>query len=329
VGIGLYLLPRTLVRVIARLPDEPFYPYYDNRTQRLVVLPAVAVKITPRFSLGIGFNVLAGLGGSVIAIEGPTRSLEPRVDEQIDTRLKLNVGARWQISDAHALAVTFRQAFSVPFATVADTVVAGQPLALDLNAEGLYTPDELVLGWAGRLDQTLISADVTWSRWSAYPGPYVHVNSDLPLVGPLAGETPVVPWSDTIGLRLGVEHAFGDWFVRGGYGYETSPVPSEQPGVTNLLDGPKHTFAIGLGVRVGHARIDVHAQAQLVGARTLHKTVAAPGENPAPFDALRDEVTDNPNDPTTLGVQISNPGYPSIDGGGQVYSGGITVEFGL
>ena len=43
---------------------------------------------------------------------------------------------------------------------------------------------------------------------------------------------------------------------------------------------------------------------------------APAGDEPAPFDALRDESTDDP------GVQISNPGYPSIRSGGQVVSGG-------
>src|SRR5688572_26670437 len=42
VGLGLYVLPATVMRITARLPDEPFYPYYD-RTQRLTVLPALAV----------------------------------------------------------------------------------------------------------------------------------------------------------------------------------------------------------------------------------------------------------------------------------------------
>jgi len=28
----------------------------------------------------------------------------------------------------------------------------------------------------------------------------------------------------------------------------------------------------------------------------------------------------------TVGAQISNPGYPSLDSGGQVFSGGVTLE---
>src|SRR5262249_47458120 len=37
VGLALYIVPEELVRVIAHRPEEPFFPLYDNRTQRLVV----------------------------------------------------------------------------------------------------------------------------------------------------------------------------------------------------------------------------------------------------------------------------------------------------
>lgn len=338
VGIGLYLLPDTVIRVIARQPEEPFYPYYDNRTQRLVVLPVIAVRPSDRLAFGIGLNALAGLAGQVVAAQGPTRALEPRVDEEIGTRVRLNAGVRWRATPWWEVALVYRQAFGVPFSTVTNNEVAGEPIDLAIDAEGLYTPDQVVVGNAWRAGGLDLSLDLTWARWSGYPGPYVTVDSELPLVGALRGRLPDVPWSDSFGARLGLERAMplggrgGAWQLRGGYGLETSPVPDEQPGVTNLLDGPKHTIAAGVGVRIpGLARgrtlrIDLHAQAQLVGARTLRKTVAAQGESPAPFDALRDEVTDDATDPTTQGVQISNPGYPSIRSGGQVFSGGITIE---
>ena len=41
---------------------------------------------------------------------------------------------------------------------------------------------------------------------------------------------------------------------------------------------------------------------------------------------VSDEVIDDPGDPASLGVQISNPGYPGIDSGGQVFSAGVTAE---
>jgi long-chain fatty acid transport protein len=336
-GIGLYGLPGTVVQIKARLPDEPFYPYYDNRTQRIVLLPGAAVKILPGLSVGVAINFLATLRGQVTATEGATRAVEARVDEEIPSVARLNAGVRWRPAPLPQLdlAVAFRQSFSIPFATVAETMVAGEPINLDIAAAGQYTPTQITAGAAWRAGRALAELDLTWANWSAYPGPYVQVKSELPLVGPLAGELPEVPFSDTWGARLGGQVDLGahrQYALRAGYGFETSAFPEDQPGVTNLLDGYKNTVSLGFGVRLPAAlgdhdvRIDMHAQSQLVGRRTLSKRIAADDENAAPFDALRDEVEDDPNDPATQGAQISNPGFPNLRSGGEVYSAGVTME---
>jgi hypothetical protein len=322
--------PAVIARVIAHLPDEPFFPYYDNRTQRLVVLPGLAWRATPSFAVGIGLNILATLGGGVLAVEGPTRSLEPRVDEEIATRVGLHAGVRWEPGGGHRLALVFRQAFGVRFSTKAAVEVAGEPIDLDLSAEGLYTPHQLVLGYAWAQERGLVlSADVTLALWSAYDGPYVKVASALPLVGALPGRTPDVPFENTAAIRVGVEKQLGDFALRAGYGWESSPVPGDQHGITNLIDGHKHLLGVGGGVRLGRLRIDLHAQLHLVGERVLDKRIATPDDDEelGAYDLLRDEVVDDASEPETLGVQISNPGFPEIRGGGKVLSGGITMEW--
>jgi long-chain fatty acid transport protein len=345
VGVGLYMLPTTMVRVIARLPSEPFYPWYDNRTQRIVILPGLAWRVNERFNLGLAADVLAGVGGQVVAGEGPTRALDARLDAEIPTNMALHAGFQGKLADTLTIAFAYRQEFGVPFTVLSKTTVAGEPIDLAIRAKGLFTPDTFVLGFAWMSDVVHLSLDGQWALWSSYPGPFVVVDSALPLVGPLSGVLPEVPWKDTFGARLGVEKVLGldgggSWALRGGYGFETSPVPAQQPGVTNLLDGNKHTISLGLGWRVPfgeakpgeprkHLRIDLHAQAQLVGSRTLRKTVAGADEMPAPFDALRDEVVDDPGEPSTLGIQVSNPGYPSIRSGGEVFSGGLSMELEL
>jgi hypothetical protein len=329
VGVGLYLLPTTVVQVIARQPDEPFFPYYDNRTQRLVVLPVIAARVHDDVSIGIGLNILAGLSGQVLATPGPTRAIEARVDEEIFTTVKFNAGVRWHLP-LMDVALVYRQEFSVPFTTVTNNEVAGEPIDLDIHADGLYTPHEFTVGSAFHLGGVEATLDFTWSLWSLYDGPYVQVDSELPLVGGLRGNLPIVPYEDTFAVRSGivvplrVSSSGTRIDLRGGVAFETSPLPDEQPGVTNQIDGAKLTFSAGAGLiiprRKGAVKIYLHAQAQLVKERELDKTIDLGDEAPAPFDALRDE------DPDADGVQISNPGYPSIKGGGQVFSGGLTVE---
>jgi long-subunit fatty acid transport protein len=336
VGLGMYVMPGGIARIVARFPDEPFYPYYQGRTERLVIVPGVGVRVSDRIEVGVAANFLAGLGGSLQASEGATRALDARVDEKVPGVARLIAGATWSPLDALRVGVVVRQRFEVPFATRAETEVAGEPIDLDLRASGQFSPLQAAAGIAWSIPTSAggatLSADVTYARWSSYPGPFVEVKSELPLVGPLAAELPDVPWKDSVGGRLGAEAALSDVVIlRGGYGFETSPVPARQPGVTNLLDGPRHTIAAGVGLvtwRGGtkRVRLDLHVQAQVVQPRTLDKRVFAADETGDGFDGLRDEVTDDPNDPATLGAQISNPGYPTIDSGGQVFSGGLTVE---
>ncbi len=320
VGIALYALPRVMVRIQSRLPEQPFFPYYENRAQRLIVLPTLAVRVVDRVSVGIAVNFLGTLAGSVQAKDGATRSLEARVDEAVAPVAKLNAGVRWRARDDLDLALVYRQRFEVPFVTVANTEVAGQPINLDVRASAQFTPNTIVAGVAWRPAPAELTFDIAWANWSEYPGPYVKVTSQLPLLDPFSGELPDVPYTDTITLRAGAELPVEQWRLRGGYAFETSPFPDDQPGVTNLLDGHKHTVAAGAGIVFERVRVDFHAQAQLVQPRKLTKRLMATDEDGGSFDGLRDLDPDEP------GIQISNPGYPNIKSKGQMFSGGITVE---
>jgi hypothetical protein len=335
-GLGMFVLPTSIVRISARFPDEPFYPYYQGRSERLVIVPGIGVRVTDHIAVGLAANFLAGLGGGITAGEGATRALEARVDEVVPAVARAIVGARWDVRPAWSVALVFRQRFEVPFQTTAQTEVAGEPIDLDLSASSQFSPHQLAVGGTWRPTGGAVHLDLGYARWSSYPGPFVRVKSALPLVGPLAAELPAVPWRDTFAVRLGGDVALADHISgRAGYGFETSPVPASQPGVTNLLDGPKHTIGLGVGLAWPKAlagktvAVEFHAQAQLLGARRLSKKVFAAGSEGASFDGLRDEVTDDPQSPVTQGAQISNPGYPQIDSGGQVFSGGMTLEVGL
>ncbi len=327
VGVALHLLPKDLVHVIAPAPDEAFYPYYGDRMSRLVVMPGVGVRLG-RVAIGASVDFLAGLGGSISATEGATRAIDARVDERISAIARGIVGATWQEGRTLRLGAVFRQRFEIPFATAAKTLVAGEPIDLDVKAAGQFTPHQLVLGGAWTHGRHVVSVDGRYARWSDYQGPYVRVTSELPLVGEVPALSPAVPFSDTWGGKASIESSgfgrSGRWTLRAGYGFETSPVPAKQTGVTNLLDGPRHTFACGVGRAWGRMRIDAHVQMQVLQGRTLDKKLFGGVGTFDPFTSLRDEDT------TMNGLQITNPGFPQpLSSGGQLVSGGVTLEVGL
>jgi long-chain fatty acid transport protein len=336
-GLALSVVPTSVLRIISRYPEEPFFPLYDNRTQRLLLLPGVGLRLTDTLSLGVAFNYLAGLSGSVQGTTGASRTIEPRVDETIGAEVAVHGGVRWAARPWLALGLAYRQSFSVPFANVSDVRVAGQPLSLSVQARGLYSPDQLALGVSLRPHgRTTVGLDATWARWSAWEGPYIRVASELPLAGELAGELPRVPFSDIVTVHLGLDQVAWrsrrlEVHVRGGYGYDPSPVPAAQPGVTNLMDGPKHVLGLGGGLRLAGVlgrplTVDGHVGLHVVRERSYTKRVFGPGEGTAnPYDGLRDEVKDVSTDPSSQGIQISNPGYPGLGGGGHVWAASLLV----
>lgn len=332
-GFAVYMLPDKLVRVIARRPGEAFFPLYENRTQRLLILPALGIRLHRRVAVGIGFNMLAMLDGHVVAREGATRSLAPRVDEQIRTRLTLHAGARVRPIDRLDLGVAYRQRFSVPYRTTTRNTIAGEPLDLDVDADGLFTPHQIVGGAAWDFAPgPRVEVDGAWLKWSDFRGPYVEVDASLPLLAPVSANLPHFEYRDIWAVRAGAEQGLrtriGTLRLRAGVHVEPSPVP-DQPGVSNQIDGGKITWALGAGVPIGRwpLRIDAHFLVQQVLARRLDKRLAECTWTGTSNDCARGDPADSlvDEDVTTRGFETSNVGYPSVAGGGQVFAGGLTL----
>jgi len=250
VGAGLHLLGARVARIVAPGPDQPHDDYWD-RMARTVVLPGIGVRLVDDLWIGAAVDVLAGLSGRISASEGITRALEARVDERIGTIARVVAGASWRPSLAWRVGLVYRQRFEVPFQTEARTIVGGEPIDLDLRATGLYAPHTIIAGGAWTGERLRIAVDAGWAQWSAYPGPYVQVDSRLPLVGEIAGMPPVVSYSDAILARAGVETRRTDCgpLARAGYAFQSEP-------------GTHHTLALGGGWQWPRAgvRLDAHAQ---------------------------------------------------------------------
>ena len=327
-GIAIYLPPDTVVREHGHAPQDAFFPLYDNRTQRLVALPAVAVRLTDRLAIGFGLNFFAGLYGVVRGVEGTTRAIEAEVYEDLYLIVSWQAGMTYVVNSKLRLAIAFRQAFDIPFRTPVETALSGDPVDLEVRSQTIYTPPELALGAALKLsDRLLLSIDLVLSFWSDYEGNYVKFTARLPVpevrvTVPLDPKLPDPDFGTAVALKTGVEYRFRlgnplDLVVRAGYAFESSPVPS-QPAVTNMLDGFKHSLSLGLGFDLSRLAgtkltIDLHGQAIFVGETTIHKDGSQ----------LADE------EPTGLGFQTYNPGYPSVTGGGSLFSAGLTLTVGL
>lgn len=345
-GLSFVFHPELLARVKARFPTEIFYPYYDNRTQRLMLLPGLAARILDsklrgRLVVGASLNVITPLTGKMEGTEGASRAVEARMSQTLGTSARVIAGASYHLLAFH-LGLVYRQQSSMRFATKSLNHVAGTDLDVDIETESLYNPHTFVLGFAWTPRAWTVSLDVAYMLWRLYSGPYVRIKSLLPLVGDLVGDRPDIQFNDAVAVRAGVERVFQlkktmTLKARAGLGFESSFVPV-QHGRTNMLDGHKLIMSLGTGLDLGRLLkrrlfVDLHFRAQFVLPRKMDKRVYIPEEEcpgpPAgsvdPDKYLIDELPCDRTDPSTLGIQISNPGYPSVKGGGWVLSGGMTV----
>jgi hypothetical protein len=135
-------------------------------------------------------------------------------------------------------------------------------------------------------------------------------------------------YRDTVALRAGCTvrlllDAVRFAYVRGGLGFETSPIPP-QPGWTNLLDSDRAIAGLGAALDMPPlwgilGRLQGAVQVHWLPERRFDKRID-PGIAGRSSAALGDE------DVATPGIQVSNPGYPAVWGGGVVLTFFATLE---
>jgi long-subunit fatty acid transport protein len=329
VGLAMYSLPDRLMRLRTQSQSTPFFPYYDNRSQRLVFMPGLAVRLADGLGIGVGLNALAGVQGPVDVREGQSRTLESRVVQEAGTVARWILGVRYDPSERVHLGATFRQSFGVPLTVTTTADVAGVPLSVDVSAaEALFDPAVFVVG--GRFepwDRWSLEMDVAYQWWGAWKGPLLQIDTTVSALS-LVSKPPQGMFQDTVSVR-----GAAAWHIERkpcretvahmGAGYETSMIDaSVQQGRSNFVDGPKTLLGAGLSVRfvevVGDAlRLGVGLQMHHVASYRQDKVVCT--EVPCPEGTVVGPDTANPTE------AIDNPGYPTLFGGGVVFAGAVGV----
>ncbi|MFO0761676.1 MAG: hypothetical protein U0359_34860 [Byssovorax sp.] len=336
-GLGAYF-PTTVLRFIAHPGTEPFFPYYDNRSQRIVVLPALAVKITGRLALGAALNVLGGVTGPATVLPGASGAPESRIALSATTTAAVHVGLRFDPTERVHLALVFRQRFALPAAVSTRADVAGVPIDVDVStASALYDPLTVVLGSRVDLGASTFELDASYVRWSDWEGPFAAVQASLPGVS-LGSTLRAHPGRDVVSLRASATHRItlgskADLELSGGAGAEPSMLASAPQGRTNMVDGDKLLFGLGASIvlrepfasTMDHApatvralRFGAGAGAQVLLPYAEDKRVCQ--RYPCPADTIAGSDPDHP------GAGIDNPGFPRLTGGGSFWS--ISVGLG-
>ena len=314
-GLSLYTPLEGLVRSTIR-PDDSFGWFgLDDRTRHISVSAALAYRVAPWLSLGVGARVTFD---EEVFITGRATDLRRTTDPETG-EVRVEAGTRLGIDAAiygRASPIVGALVSPIPELRFAFTW-RGRLFGDDWGysrlqgIEGLgdigfvhrfshvYRPHELVWGAAVRpVPELEISADLTWALWSE------AVSPNFATLGGRFGDT----LSPAVGVRvtptLGMQ-------VMAGYRYARAPL-ANLGGPTNLLINDTHHASAGL-------ELDLDA----LSDEELPFTVGLAGRLAIFEDATEEKNGRRFDSDSAL---LRNPGYPGYRFGGVVPSVQLTVE---
>ena len=327
VGIALHVPPSAALHLIIERPDTPQFPYFLNRTQRLVVDPAIGIRLAQFLSIGVGVDVLGGVQGPADVRPGASGAPEPRISVDAPTQAAAHVGVRVDLGDRVHLAAVYRQEFGVPIEIATKAQVGG--ITLDAGVQihqALFDPHTFVLAAAVDVDRLELELDASYAVWSAYKGPALGVRAELP-GALLTSETAQNLFHDVPSVRAAASYGIdvgrrSEVVLRAGLGFEPTLLSGAPQASTTFVDGPK--ILAGLGASL--ALKDVLPRTLRLGAglgvtavlpTTLTKRACT--SLPCPAGTVAGPDADAPS------KGITDPGYPTLQSSGALWTGSIGV----
>ncbi len=291
-GFGFHIPTVALNRARAPFPGTPVFTLLENRSHVIGLQFAVGVRLKPRWSVGLGVNALAALGGGIDVTTDGSGRFTTQSQQRLLTKVTPIVGARWRWRDDVDLGAVVRGPSRSDYdIAVTSDLTDVLPLALpEIRIAGTAQYDPLTIAveaaWRAKPDLTL-TGHLAWAHWSGFPLPTQNAVTGTP-----PQEAP--GFHDTAIPRLALEYvrpALGGTFTaRGGYAFLWSPAP-EQTGRQSLLDNHRHLVAGGIGLdwpgRLVPLHLDAWVQLHAMQPRRHAKDAGRflPDETPA-FDVL-------------------------------------------
>jgi long-subunit fatty acid transport protein len=314
-GIGIHLPDDRVLRVRSLEQEQPRWEMYDNRTHRLFFAANLAIRPFSWLEVGGGLAFLAqtrarlDITGDANLDDPKASLLRHEVDADLTSIRYPQVGVKVKATERLRFGAVYRGEFQLSLDIQARLAVEASLLRVPVpllalistNSVNAFLPQQVVLGGSYDVTDALtVDADLTWIQWSAYKSPVTRVISKIDIQAPpglpsrFLPETPAPTlvldpkFRDTIVPRLGAEYriALGDagheLALRAGYFLERSPI-REQQGGTNFVDGDRHAFTAGVGVKLanlldelpGDLRLDVHGMLSVIPERSMFKSAAS------------------------------------------------------
>ena len=306
-GLHVYSPADVVYSVVAREATEPAFPLYEDRNRRLVLNAALSGRYK-WLMFGLGISVLPTVRGTV-RMDLADTSLQDYLGIDVGFAVSPNAGLLFEPIDGLTLGIAYRAAGKTRIELPVDAAVTEVPVFLTVNAATFWTPHQVSfgIGWKGK--NYRVAGDVVFSMFSGFqmasPNLTLFKDSGRDQVSS-SGTVVDAGFRDTASVRLGGEfRPIKPVALRAGFSWIQSPL-SAQSGITNMLGGDQFGGSFGIGfdaAEVGgpHIKVDAYFMAAAVIDNTDSK----------------------------LELMLSNPGYPSIGGGGWFLNSGLSIRFGF
>lgn len=228
--------------------------YYIESSTMLGIslLPSVAYRVSPKFSLGASLNAMYGILQNDVAVN-PVSPLQPDGELSISTddlAFGGNAGVLWEPSERTRFGVTYTSPVEFNFSDVPEFTDIPPAMELAIRNAGLWdaeltmkmtVPQTVMASFYSDLgEKWALVGDVGWQDWSEFGG----VNIQVSTVPPTSLSTQL-PYKDTWRGALGVKRHFGEkWLASAGVSYDTEIVTDEDRSVV-LPAGAVWRYAIG------------------------------------------------------------------------------------
>lgn len=334
-GVATHIPDDRVSRVRTLKQEIPRWELYDNRAQILFIAAELAIRPLPWLSVGGGVAFLSSTRGDfgITGVANLSQPYDSQMRHQVDADLTTvripMLGVRIDPSERVSVGVSYRGESKLDLKIAANiqgevdpgTIQVLVPVGYTLTSASFdaFHPRQVAIGTSTKLsDRVRANVDFVWTQWSAYQSAtsrttaHIELEKFRDIVAVPPDPKPTVVRDpglrDRVTPRLGLEIVALttpsiELPVRLGYVYEKTPVPP-QTGQTNLVDTDRHTFALGVGVKLpaplsvlpGELRLDLHAAYYLLPERTTLKS------SPADFVGDYTQRGHQTNVGATLGV---------------------------
>jgi long-chain fatty acid transport protein len=243
-------------------PEPETFPWRylgtSGEMQTFFINPAIAFKLTDRFSVGLGVSfIYSKLDQSVTQLmDLGEATIDVPSEASVDgTSFGFNAGLLYK-GDKFRFGLNYRSRYTLDYAGTVSLAVPGYPEPFEGTGETSFAfPDLVTMGLSFDLSKKLIWAvDLHYVFWSAYESYTFHI--EVPTLA--LEEDLYVPalWKDSYLFRTGLEYQTTDRLaLRCGFIYDKTPQPATTMDST-LPDANRIALTGGFGYRFGKLTLD-------------------------------------------------------------------------